>query len=113
MGKSVVDWNWRCAFTPEPEPILGPRDWSPKVEAAVRDLRLKESLLPQYMRLTEEEIEATPPMIQDAIKARTAFVAKVGNTHEIVFVCPKGIILMSQQMQDILEVIRLSKEAGV
>lgn len=103
MGKSVVDWNWRCAHTREP--LLGPRDWSPKVEAAVRDLKLKESLLPQHMRLTEERLSAAPPMLYNAVKEGTAFIAEVGMTHEIVFVCPQGLVLMSDLMKALFDSI--------
>ena len=99
----AFEWKWRCA--PVPEPILGPRDWSPRVKAAVRDLRRKEAMLPEYMRLTKQELAAAPPMLKQAIEDRTAFVAKVGGAHHIVFVGPSGLLLMTEQMKDIFHVL--------
>lgn len=103
MGKSVVDWKWRCA--PVAEPVLGPRDWSPTVKNALWDLRRKEAMLPEYMRLTKQEIAAAPPVLQRAIEDRTAFVAKVQGAHHIVFVGPTGILFMTEHMKDIFHAL--------
>jgi len=39
-------------------------------------------------------------------------VAKLGDTHEMVFVCPKGLLLMSDQMRAIFNAL-LRNEFGV
>lgn len=91
----TFEWNWRSSCVNEP--MLGPRDWSPQVEAALRDLHAKEALIPEEMLLTEEEAEECPIFLYDAIRLGTAFVIKVPTqkTHEVVYVGPKGLVMMS------------------
>ncbi len=93
---STKVWNWRSSCVNEP--LLGPRDWSPKVMVALDDLRVLESRIPKEMILTKEEAEAAPPFLRDAILAGTAFVVKVRDTHEILFVSPRGMVIMTGYM---------------
>lgn len=94
-------WNWRCPNTSEP--FLSPRDWSPKVAQAVRDLKAKEALLPKDMILSGEGLEEAPPVVKDPVRAGTAFVLKFMNTHEVIWVSPKGNILMSPWLEAVFD----------
>lgn len=94
MGTKV--WNWRCTCLDEP--YLGPRDWSPRIMKAVRELKAKEALVPKHMILTKEEAAAAPPIVREPILEGTSFVVKVQDTHEIVYVSAQGQILMSAYM---------------
>lgn len=95
-GCAVVIWNWRSSYVVSP--MVGPRDWSPKMRRALEDLRAKEALVPKHMFLTKEAAQAAPPFLRDAIEDGTAFVVKVWDTHEIIYVCQDGLLLMSGYM---------------
>lgn len=111
FNMATVEWNWRCSCLNEP--CLGPRDWSPKIMVAIEDLRTLEGRVPKHMLLTKEAALAAPPLIRDPILAGTAFVVKVRNTHEVVYVCPKGLVMMSGYMMAVFEGAWGSVEEGL
>lgn len=110
---AISPWIWRTTLLDEP--TLGPRDWSPKVDQALRKLKSMESLVPPRMLLTKEEAQqpGCPPIIRDAVLAGTAFVVKVRDTHEVVYVGRTGSILMSGYMQAVFSGYWDSVEAGL
>lgn len=106
-----TNWNWRCALVNEP--MLGPRDWSPKIKKALQNLKAKEALVPQENLLTKEEAALCPPLIGDAVLEGTAFVIKIRNTHEVIFVGPQGHIRMSGWLIPVFEGYWGSVEKGL
>lgn len=88
-----IAWQWGSSSFGHP--MLGPRDWSPKLTRAIENLKAKEALVPKEMILTKEEAAAAPPQIRDAVLTGTAFVVKVHDAHEVVYVSTNGFLIMS------------------
>jgi hypothetical protein len=80
---------------------------------AIEDLKTMESRIPKHMILTKEAAAGAPPLIRDPIENGTAFVVKVRNTHEVIYVCPKGLVMMSGYMMSVFDGTWGSVEKGL